>query len=100
MANSPILVSYQQLAEILVKAHAIHEGHWGAFLRFGLNVANVKTEYPEGTDLGPIPTAMVPLLEIGIQRHKEPTALSVDAAKVNPKRKKGGRSSPTKTRKK
>jgi hypothetical protein len=100
MANSPILVSYQELAEMLVKANAIHEGYWGPFLRFGLNIANVNTEYPKGTPLGPIPTAMVPLLEIGIQRLTEPTPISVDAAKVNPKLKKGGRTSPTTARKK
>lgn len=102
MPESPIVVSLKEFAEILIRERNIREGNWGPYFRFGLNVANMNVEYPEGTNVM-VPSALVPLLEIGIQRFPEPTALSIDAAKVNPKptrSRKGSKPSPTKARKK
>ena len=78
---SQIVFSFRELAETLVKKEGIHEGHWGIFLRFGIHGANVNFG-PEGKIT---PTAIVPVLEIGIQAFSEPNELSVDAATVNPK---------------
>ena len=77
--SSQIVFDYRELAGILVKQQGIHTGHWGIFVRFGLGAANMDT--PEA---GMLPTAIVPLREVGIQKFSEPNSLTVDAAKVNP----------------
>jgi hypothetical protein len=77
---SQIVFKFPELAEILVTRQDIHEGHWGIFLRFGLAATNVNS--PTG-DL--LPSAIVPVIEIGIQRFDEPNNLTVNAAEVNPK---------------
>jgi len=74
-----IVFKHKELAEVLVKAQGIHEGIWGLFLRFGIGGANVG---PSETEMNP--TAVVPVLEIGLQKFEKETNLSVDAAKVNP----------------
>ena len=71
--------SYKEVAELLVKEQGIHEGIWCVFFKFGINAAN--TSFNSGEFL---PTAMVPVLEMGIQKTEKETNLSVDAAKVNP----------------
>lgn len=74
-----IMFKFTELAELLVKKQDLHEGHWGIVVRFGISAANVAL----GSS-GPLPTAIVPILELGIQREKEPTPLTVDASVVNP----------------
>lgn len=76
-----ILFKFPEIAEILLKTQDIHEGHWGLFVKFGIVAGNAPG--PTG-DL--LPTAIVPILEIGIQKFDEPSSLTVDAAKVNPKK--------------
>ena len=76
---SLITYSFKELAELLVKDQDIHEGLWGIYARFAINAANVGAS---GTDLRP--TALVPIVEIGLQRFDELNNLSVDAAEVNP----------------
>ena len=71
--------SHKELATILVKELGLHEGIWGLFFKFGLG----------GTNLGPsddklLPAAIVPVMEVGIQKFEKETSISVDAAKVNP----------------
>lgn len=92
--NSPILVNYKELAEVLIREKGIREGFWGLFVRFGLNAANVNFALPDGSKTAVVPTAMIPILELGIQRFPEEHELSVDAGKVNAKR-----SAKTRTRK-
>jgi hypothetical protein len=61
-----------------VRAQCIVDGHWGVFLKFGIQGGDFGT--------GPnelLPAAIVPILEIGIQRFDEPNALTVDASLVN-----------------
>ena len=77
-----VVFKHKELAEILVKAQNIHEGIWGLFLRFGIGGSNVG---PSEDELQP--AAIVPVLEIGLQKFEKETNLSVDAAKVNPKKK-------------
>ena len=88
MADSPILIDHSELARMLVKQHGIHEGLWGVFIRFGLGAGNVPFQPSDGSNIVLRPAAIVPLLEIGIQRFSERNELCVDAAEVNPKPKK------------
>ncbi len=71
---------FRELAEILIKEQGLHEGLWGIGVKFGINAANVSIG---GQDL--LPTAMVPILEIGLQKYDQPSSMSVDAAVVNPR---------------
>lgn len=75
-----LVFGFTDIAEMLVKRENIHEGYWGIFVRFGLGAAN--TPGPKG---GLVPTAVVPIIELGIQRFIEPNDLTVDAAEVNPR---------------
>jgi hypothetical protein len=72
-----IKFSYQELAKLMVKEQGIKEGLWGVYVKFGLAGANTgpsdETQYP---------TAIVPLLELGLQKFDKPSSLAVDAAKV------------------
>ncbi len=74
-----IMFKVKQLAEILIKAQDLHEGHWGISVTFGLSAGNV------GNATGDMfPSALIPITELGIQRFDEPNAMTVDAAIVNP----------------
>ena len=75
-----IITSHKKVAEALVKMHGLHDGIWGLFLRFALAASNVG-ENEEQLN----PAAIIPVVEIGLQRYLKETSLSVDAAKVNPK---------------
>lgn len=77
---SQLIFSFQELVTLMLKAQDIHEGIWGLFVRFALNAANIGE-----TESDMRPTAMVPLMQIGLQRMDKLTNISVDAAKVNPK---------------
>jgi len=77
--SATVVISHKQVAEALVKFHGIHEGIWGLFVRFGLGASNVG---PDENQL--VPAAIVPIVEIGLQKFTKETNLSVDAAKVNP----------------
>lgn len=73
------LFSFKELTELMIKKQDLHEGLWSISVKFGINAANVSMG---GTD--PLPTALVPILEIGLQKLDQPTPLSVDATEVNP----------------
>lgn len=88
MADGRLVTGHKELAELLVKQHDIHEGLWGLFIRFGFNAVNMPFQLPEGSRIALVPTAVVPLLEIGIQPFAELNDLCVDAAVVNPAPKK------------
>jgi hypothetical protein len=74
-----IVFTYKEVVECLIKKQGIHEGIWGIFLRFGIQGANVG---PTGTDISP--AAIVPVVEIGLQRMDEISNIAVDAGVVNP----------------
>jgi hypothetical protein len=78
--TSQITFSYKEVVEALIKAHDIHEGIWGLFVNFGIGAANTG---PNDTELKP--TALIPILALGLQKFEKETNISVDAAKVNPK---------------
>jgi len=71
---------FKEVAEILVKKAGLHNGIWAISFQFALTGANISSS--PGKDLNP--AAIVPILKIGLQKVKEETNLSVDAAKVNP----------------
>jgi hypothetical protein len=73
-----ITFSYREVAEALLKKQGIHEGVWGIYIRFGIKGANIGEL---GEDL--TPAAIVPILEIGIQRFETENNLTVDATQVN-----------------
>jgi hypothetical protein len=74
-----IVFKHREVVEALLKHQNIHEGIWGLFVRFGIQAANVGTS---PADLHP--AAIVPVLELGLQKFEEENNLAVDAAKVNP----------------
>lgn len=78
-----IMFRYKEIAEMFVKQADIHEGYWGVVVRFGIQAMNISLNSAE-----PVPTAIVPVLEIGLQRESEMTPLAVDAAVINPAPKK------------
>jgi hypothetical protein len=75
-----VIFSFKELAEVLVKQQDIHEGLWGIYLKFGIAAGNAPG--PNG-DL--LPTAVVPVMEIGIQKFDEANSLTVDASAINPR---------------
>lgn len=78
--TSQLMFSFPELATILVRTQSIHEGHWGVVMRFGIMGGNIPDS--KGNLL---PTAIVPVIEIGIQKFDEPNSLTVDAAEINPR---------------
>jgi hypothetical protein len=72
-----IKFSYKELAELMVKKQGLKEGFWAVYLRFGIGGANVGPT-PDAI----VPTALVPVLELGLQRVEELGPLSIDASKV------------------
>ena len=73
-----VIFSYRELAEMMVQRLGLTEGLWGIYVKFGIAAANAGVG---SEDLRP--TAIVPVLEIGLQRFEEPSNLTVDAAEVN-----------------
>jgi len=76
---SLITFTFKELASLLVKEQEIHQGIWGIYVKFGIKGANAGE-----SDADLKPTAIVPILEIGLQTFDVLNNLSVDAAEVNP----------------
>jgi hypothetical protein len=74
---------HKELAEILVKHQNLHEGIWSIYFEFSLAGANVGE-----SQNNVLPSAIVSLRKIGINRVSEITNLAVDATVVNPIKKK------------
>ncbi len=84
--KTQLLYDYKELAEILVKNSGIHSGHWMVFMRFGIGGSNIPVAPPtEDEEAKVVPAALVPVLELGIQKVPNPGPLSVDASEVNPR---------------
>lgn len=78
--TNQISFSFKEIVTALIKAHGLHEGIWGLWVNFGIGASNAG---PTESDLKP--TAMIPILQMGIMRFDKETSLSVDASKVNPR---------------
>lgn len=72
--------TYEELVELMLEKQGITEGIWALYLRFGLAAANVGPS-PDSLQ----PAAILPVVEIGIQRAGELTSVSVDASKRSKK---------------
>lgn len=77
---SQIVFSYKEVVEALVKKYGLHEGIWGLWVKFGIKAANMGA-----TDIDVKPVAIIPILELGLQKFEKENNISVDASKVNPK---------------
>ncbi len=77
---SQISFSYKEVVEALVKNQGIHNGIWGLFVKFGIQATNIGENEKEVK-----PAAIIPVLEIGLQKFEKENNISVDAAKINPK---------------
>jgi hypothetical protein len=75
-----IVTSHKQVVEAMLKFHNINEGIWGLFIRFGIGASNAGENEQQL-----LPAAIVPVMEIGLQKFDKETNISVDAAKVNPR---------------
>jgi hypothetical protein len=82
------LFSFKELAEMMIKKQDLHEGLWAIYVRFGITAANIGFG---GDDH--LPTALVPIQEIGLQKADQPSSLTVDAAVVNPRKKEKAKTS-------
>jgi hypothetical protein len=76
--------SYREVVEALVKHQGLSEGIWSLDINFGIQATNFGANE---TDLKP--TAIIPVLAIGLTKQVKETNLTVDASKVNPARKIG-----------
>jgi hypothetical protein len=72
---------HKEVVEALIKQQGLHEGIWLLTVKFGLAATNAG-ESEETLN----PTALVPVLEIGLKAAEKEASLAVDAAKVNPRR--------------
>jgi hypothetical protein len=77
--STQIVFKHKEVVEALLRQQNIHDGIWGLYVRFGLAAANVGASQ---ADL--MPAAIVPLVEIGLQKFDQENNLAVDAARVNP----------------
>lgn len=73
-------MNLKEVAEVLVAHVGATSGHWGISVRFGLAAANLNT--PDGEQR---PTALVPIMGLGVQQFEKPNSLTVDAAEVQRK---------------
>jgi hypothetical protein len=88
---SQIAFTYKEVVESLIKRYGIKEGIWGIYIRFGIHGANLG---PSASEVRP--AAIIPVLEIGLQKMEEESNIAVDASKIRgqettPKAKKRGR---------
>jgi len=83
--STQIFFTHKEVVTALLKEQGIHEGIWGLAVNFGFGAANMGSA-PEASDLNP--TALIPVVKLGIQIAPEINNLSVDAAVENPKKEK------------
>jgi len=74
-----ITFSYAEAVTALIKAANIHDGIWALFVRFGLSATNIGE-----SDAMLRPAAIIPIIEIGLQKADKESNIAVDAKKVNP----------------
>jgi hypothetical protein len=75
-----IKFTHKELVTALIRQQGIHEGIWGLYVQFGLGATNTG---PTPDDI--LPSAIVPILWMGLQKFDRESNIAVDASKVNPK---------------
>jgi len=87
-----VVFDFKEIVTALLKKEGVHEGIWMLYVEFGLVAVNAPVtpeDAPEQYSMeNPLdhlmPTAILPIKKIGIQRTDRLSSLSVDAATVNP----------------
>jgi hypothetical protein len=74
-----ITYAHAELAALMIKDKGLHEGLWHLQVQFGLSAVNAG---PSDQEMNP--TAVVPVLSIGLVSVTAPGPLVFDAALVNP----------------
>lgn len=74
------IFDHREVVTALLKKQGIHEGIWSLVINFGFGAANVGQNEAEIH-----PTAMIPVMGVGIQKAESTGPLAVDAAVVNPR---------------
>jgi hypothetical protein len=75
--------SHRDLAEILVHKQNLHEGLWQVAFQLGMGQGNT----PAPTGVGTVPSIVVSILAVNLQKADKENPSTVDAAKVNPHKK-------------
>ena len=75
-----IVMTFQRVAEALIKANGLHDGIWGGCVEFGPATGGNATLNDRL-----FPSALVPILGIGLMQDEAVSDLAVDAAVVNPR---------------
>jgi len=76
--------THKEVLEALLKKQNINKGIWALSMKFGLKALNIGP-----TDSEVNPAALIAVLEIGLQKADKESSIAVNAAKVNPKPRKG-----------
>jgi hypothetical protein len=89
MAESQVFTfSFKELATLMIKEKGLKEGLWGIYVRFGLSAGNLEVAQeqqptdPVTASKSLAPAAIIPLIEVGLQRFESASSLTVDAAEV------------------
>jgi hypothetical protein len=77
-------VEFRDLIIMLIKALAIHEGHWAIYLGYNHQATGVNLQ-TQGQPDKLVPACMTIIGMLGIHRHEQPGQGTVDAAEVNPR---------------
>lgn len=80
--QTEIMFTHKELLELMLKKQNIHEGIWMISIKFGMQATNFGLA-PDGSDV--LPTAMIPIVGIGLHRADKTNNVAVDAAVVNPR---------------
>lgn len=78
--TTQFIFTHKEVVQALLARQNITSGIWGLYLKFGIAATNIG---PSPSDLNP--AAIVPVLEIGLQRFEEVNNLSVDASRSEKK---------------
>jgi len=74
---SRITFSHKEVVEALLKQQGINAGFWGLYIKFGIKAANIGESETEV-----VPAAIIPVLEVGLQKFDKETNISLDAARI------------------
>jgi hypothetical protein len=80
--ETEVMFTHKELVELMLKKQNIHEGIWMLSVRFGMQATNFGAT-PDGSDV--LPTALIPVLAIGIHRTDKVNNVAVDASAANPR---------------
>jgi hypothetical protein len=79
--QTEIMFSHKELVTLMLKKQDIHEGIWMVSIKFGMQAANFGVA-PDGSDV--LPTAMIPIIGVGLHKTDKLSSIAVDASVVNP----------------